>query len=326
MERAQRDEAPGRTGLRRRLQRAVAAGHRPDVPLVGDDLPGRARAVQGHASGPGNLVRPAGVGHQLVGVGLALELPAHDALGPGRLARVPTCELRPRIRRRPGPAHRGRDRRRVIPGGYRALDVPRHLDNGAPAAQVVLEAGRARRRSLDQERHFHREVGRAGRVRAAAAAGSVRQVVDGPGALVRGAGIVLRRPLQGDRHRPVVGLPAPGHVAVAVSADHAGEAQRVVRRTQRTGRAPGRHAEGDEHDQRQGRSRLPHVAVLGSAIRPPPALDFSAGSCGCAASMSSSFGPLHGHWPLGCPRQESNLRTRFRKPLLYPLSYGGGGN
>ena len=26
----------------------------------------------------------------------------------------------------------------------------------------------------------------------------------------------------------------------------------------------------------------------------------------------------------GCPRQESNLCTRFRKPLLYPLSYGGG--
>ena len=23
------------------------------------------------------------------------------------------------------------------------------------------------------------------------------------------------------------------------------------------------------------------------------------------------------------PRQELNLRTRFRKPLLYPLSYGG---
>src|SRR5437868_367422 len=29
---------------------------------------------------------------------------------------------------------------------------------------------------------------------------------------------------------------------------------------------------------------------------------------------------------MGCPRQESNLRTRFRKPLLYPLSYGGGTN
>ena len=27
---------------------------------------------------------------------------------------------------------------------------------------------------------------------------------------------------------------------------------------------------------------------------------------------------------LKCPRQESNLCTRFRKPLLYPLSYGGG--
>jgi len=25
------------------------------------------------------------------------------------------------------------------------------------------------------------------------------------------------------------------------------------------------------------------------------------------------------------PRQESNLRARFRKPLLYPLSYGGAG-
>ena len=25
-----------------------------------------------------------------------------------------------------------------------------------------------------------------------------------------------------------------------------------------------------------------------------------------------------------CPRQDSNLRTRFRKPTLYPLSYEGG--
>ena len=25
----------------------------------------------------------------------------------------------------------------------------------------------------------------------------------------------------------------------------------------------------------------------------------------------------------GCPRDESNVRTRFRKPMLYPLSYGG---
>jgi hypothetical protein len=23
------------------------------------------------------------------------------------------------------------------------------------------------------------------------------------------------------------------------------------------------------------------------------------------------------------PRKDSNLRTRFRKPMLYPLSYGG---
>jgi hypothetical protein len=26
-----------------------------------------------------------------------------------------------------------------------------------------------------------------------------------------------------------------------------------------------------------------------------------------------------------CPRPESNQGTRFRKPLLYPLSYGGSG-
>jgi hypothetical protein len=25
----------------------------------------------------------------------------------------------------------------------------------------------------------------------------------------------------------------------------------------------------------------------------------------------------------GRPRKDSNLRTRFRKPMLYPLSYGG---
>jgi hypothetical protein len=28
--------------------------------------------------------------------------------------------------------------------------------------------------------------------------------------------------------------------------------------------------------------------------------------------------------PLWRPQQDSNLRTRLRRPLLYPLSYGGG--
>jgi hypothetical protein len=31
----------------------------------------------------------------------------------------------------------------------------------------------------------------------------------------------------------------------------------------------------------------------------------------------------HMRAPRQCPRPESNQRTRFRKPLLYPLSYGG---
>jgi hypothetical protein len=26
-----------------------------------------------------------------------------------------------------------------------------------------------------------------------------------------------------------------------------------------------------------------------------------------------------------CPRQDSNLRTRLRRAVLYPLSYGGSG-
>jgi hypothetical protein len=27
----------------------------------------------------------------------------------------------------------------------------------------------------------------------------------------------------------------------------------------------------------------------------------------------------------GCPRQDSNLRSRLRRAVLYPLSYGGQG-
>ncbi len=27
---------------------------------------------------------------------------------------------------------------------------------------------------------------------------------------------------------------------------------------------------------------------------------------------------------MSCPRQDSNLRTRLRRPALYPLSYEGG--
>jgi hypothetical protein len=33
--------------------------------------------------------------------------------------------------------------------------------------------------------------------------------------------------------------------------------------------------------------------------------------------------PLSLHLLFRRPRKDSNLRTRFRKPMLYPLSYGG---
>jgi hypothetical protein len=38
----------------------------------------------------------------------------------------------------------------------------------------------------------------------------------------------------------------------------------------------------------------------------------------------SPWSELDSCWLTGeCPRQDSNLRTRLRRPLLYPLSYGG---
>ncbi len=53
-------------------------------------------------------------------------------------------------------------------------------------------------------------------------------------------------------------------------------------------------------------------------FRPPPRSRRVRGLPG----RRSDAGPRHLITPK-CPRQESNLRTRFRKPLLYPLSYGG---
>ena len=40
-------------------------------------------------------------------------------------------------------------------------------------------------------------------------------------------------------------------------------------------------------------------------------------SLGCASVTSATC-----RW---CPRQDSNLRAWLRRPLLYPLSYGGPG-
>ena len=48
----------------------------------------------------------------------------------------------------------------------------------------------------------------------------------------------------------------------------------------------------------------------------------------CCINSARSFPPTLESHPLGalrlCPRQDSNLRSRFRKPMLYPLSYEGG--
>jgi hypothetical protein len=48
---------------------------------------------------------------------------------------------------------------------------------------------------------------------------------------------------------------------------------------------------------------------------------------GCRKTASTNGPPVYLPNQLPgnrCPRQDSNLRTRFRRPVLYPLSYGGG--
>ncbi len=42
-------------------------------------------------------------------------------------------------------------------------------------------------------------------------------------------------------------------------------------------------------------------------------------------AVRATCAPVAKPMPCECPRHESNMRTRFRKPLLYPLSYGGAG-
>ena len=66
---------------------------------------------------------------------------------------------------------------------------------------------------------------------------------------------------------------------------------------------------------RRARPRLPRATPL-----------LAGGDAGsqrraCVARTSQRLGYFAS--TVRCPRQESNLCTRFRKPLLYPLSYGG---
>ena len=52
----------------------------------------------------------------------------------------------------------------------------------------------------------------------------------------------------------------------------------------------------------------------------PDSVGLSTGSLCLALLLVSALITLS---ELKCPRQDSNLRTRLRRPLLYPLSYGG---
>ena len=45
-------------------------------------------------------------------------------------------------------------------------------------------------------------------------------------------------------------------------------------------------------------------------------------SCTVLTNAECAWGRWPAPWCELCPRQDSNLRSRFRKPMLYPLSYG----
>jgi hypothetical protein len=70
-------------------------------------------------------------------------------------------------------------------------------------------------------------------------------------------------------------------------------------------------------EKRHARTSCAPVRPSGGFERLRP--EVSVGACGEEAPAHRQDS-LH---QVECPRQESNLRTRFRKPLLYPLSYGG---
>jgi uncharacterized protein YciI len=54
-----------------------------------------------------------------------------------------------------------------------------------------------------------------------------------------------------------------------------------------------------------------------------PCPDQTPRRCRGPGAWARGVGARH-HRVVQCPRQDSNLRTRFRKPMLYPLSYEGG--
>jgi hypothetical protein len=63
-------------------------------------------------------------------------------------------------------------------------------------------------------------------------------------------------------------------------------------------------------------SRSHRQRSAGTGVKDQPELRKASGDAGMSSiTRNTTFSP--------CPREESNLRTRFRKPLLYPLSYEG---
>ncbi len=85
-----------------------------------------------------------------------------------------------------------------------------------------------------------------------------------------------------------------------------------------------RSAAGDIPCSWQRTLRRQEAAKLGAG--PPGRNRAYAPALGSPVACASGFPAGDSRPPrpaAGCPRQESNLRARFRKPLLSPLSYGG---
>src|SRR6185437_16466988 len=79
VKRTERHQACRYSGLGRRAQRgAVAVGAGAEPPAVGDDLAGRAGAVEADVVGPVDHIRASGVGRKLVRIWSTGQVPSDD--------------------------------------------------------------------------------------------------------------------------------------------------------------------------------------------------------------------------------------------------------
>ena len=233
----------------------------------------------------------------------------------------------------------GRRRRRASSRPWRLRLRRRGGARRGAAAETSGRTRRGRRRGRGQcpgparERIAYRLAARRGAtVAARVEAAQLDRPLVPPRQLDRVSGSVVpgQRQRHVDRH-PVALFRKPVEDVCTVGDVFAAEHQcRVVARAEAgMARVVGRTASAHErHDLNPGRSPLPEQLTADPLEDLRVAPSVSGRVCDRRLDLRSAIGSKQRAQRLadgetGCPRQESNLCTRFRKPLLYPLSYGG---